>query len=136
MVSPGDIGAVQPMEEVPFGIEELFYSRTDARGVILAGNPVFRRVAGYDWGQLIGAPHRKVRHPATPKAVFRILWSTIQTGQPAVAYVCNRAADGRPYWVLATILPFGDAYLSVRIKPTSHLLATVKEIYAPVEGRA
>jgi aerotaxis receptor len=115
---------------VPFGIEELFYSRTDLRGVILAGNPVFRRVAGYDWGQLIGAPHRIVRHPATPKAVFRILWKTIEQGEPAVAYVCNRAADGRPYWVLATVLPFGDTYLSVRIKPTSGLLARVKDLYA------
>ncbi len=132
MVNPGDSGTIQATEEVPFGIEELFYSRTDLRGVILAGNPVFRRVAGYDWGQLIGAPHRLVRHPVTPKAVFRLLWKLIGTGQPAVAYVCNRAADGRPYWVLATILPFGDTYLSVRIKPTSGLFAKVKEVYAQI----
>lgn len=130
MISPGDIGAVHPTAEVPFGIEELFYSRTDARGVILAGNPVFQRVAGYDWAQLIGAPHRLVRHRATPKAVFHILWQTIKTGEPAVAYICNRAADGRSYWVLATVLPFGDGYLSVRIKPSSGLFDKVKEVYA------
>ncbi len=130
MVSPDETGAVQPGEEVPFGVEELFYSRTDRRGLILAGNPVFRRVAGYGWAQLIGAPHRIVRHPVTPKAVFRILWQTLQQDEPAVAYVCNRAADGRPYWVLATILPFSDTYLSVRIKPTSGLLAKVKDLYA------
>jgi aerotaxis receptor len=117
-------------DEVPFGIEEMFYSRTDPRGVILAGNAVFRRVAGYGWGQLIGAPHRIVRHPATPRAVFRILWSTIQKGEPAVAYVCNKASDGRHYWVLATVLPFGDSYLSVRIKPASALFATVQTLYA------
>lgn len=130
MVSQGDGGTALTTEEVPFGIEELFYSRTDARGVILAGNPVFQRVAGFDWGQLIGAPHRIVRHPITPKAVFRILWGTIQKGEPAVAYVCNQSADGRPYWVLATVLPFGDSYLSVRIKPTSGLLARIKDLYA------
>ena len=128
MAIEGDIPTASAAE-VPFGIEELFYSRTDLRGVILAGNPVFRRVAGYDWGQLIGAPHRIVRHGTTPKAVFRILWSTIQKGQPAVAYVCNRAVDGRHYWVLATVLPFGDAYLSVRIKPSSGLLPTIKALY-------
>ena len=119
----------QDPTEAPFAIEELFYSRTDKRGVILAGNEVFRRVSGYDWPQLLGAPHRMVRNPITPRAVFAILWSTIQKSEPAVAYVCNRAQDGRPYWVLATILPFRDGYLSVRIKPSSPLLAQVKSLY-------
>lgn len=115
--------------EPPFAIEELLYSRTDKRGVILAGNEIFRRVSGYDWPQLLGAPHRVVRHPATPRAVFSILWATIQKSEPAVAYLCNRAQDGRPYWVLATILPFRDGYLSARIKPSSPLLAQMKSLY-------
>ncbi len=119
-------------EEVPFGIAELFYSRTDARGVIQAGNAVFQRVSGFPWARLIGAPHRIVRHPATPRAVFRILWQTIEKKVPAVAYVCNRAADGRHYWVLATILPQGGGYLSVRIKPTSPLFATARANYAEI----
>jgi len=119
-------------EEVPFSIEELFYSRTDARGVIVAGNAVFQRVSGFAWAQLIGAPHRIVRNPTTPRAVFRILWLTIEKKQPAVAYVCNLSADGRPYWVLATILPDGNSYLSVRVKPSSPLFATAKALYAEV----
>ncbi len=32
--------------------------------------------------------------------------------------------------MLATVLPFGDRYFSVRIKPTSGLLTSVKELYA------
>ncbi len=117
-------------EEVPFALDELFYSRTDARGVIQAGNRVFQRVSGYDWPKLIGAPHRIIRHSGTPRAVFRILWTTIQAGEPAVAYVCNRAADGRPYWVLATVLPFEGGYLSIRIKPSAPIFATVQTLYA------
>ena len=35
----------QPEGEVNFGFEDLFFSRTDRRGVILAGNDVFQRVA-------------------------------------------------------------------------------------------
>lgn len=130
MGSQDEFLAAASAEEAPFGIDELFYSRTDPRGVILAGNSVFRRVAGYDWGQMIGAPHRIVRHPATPKAVFRLMWAMIQKGEPAVAYICNRTADGRHYWVLATILPHGQSYLSVRIKPSSGLLAKVQALYA------
>lgn len=117
-------------EEVPFGIDELFYSRTDARGVILAGNAVFRRVCGYPWRDLLGAPHRIIRNPATPRAVFRILWTTIEKGEPAVAYVCNKAADGRPYWVLATVLPYAGGYLSIRLKPSSPIFAQVRALYA------
>lgn len=116
--------------EATYGIAEMFYSRTDARGVILAGNAVFQRVAGFDWGELVGAPHRIVRHPATPRAVFAVLWATIQKGEPAVAYVCNRTKAGQPYWVLATVLPHGTGYLSVRIKPSSPLFAKAQAIYA------
>lgn len=117
-------------DEVPFGIEEMFYSRTDARGVIVAGNQVFQRVSCHPWQRLIGAPHRIIRNQATPKAVFRIMWTTIQSGRPAVAYVCNRAADGRPYWVMATVLPFRGGYLSIRIKPSSPLLSEIKALYS------
>lgn len=129
-IEPKALDALHPADEVPFGIEELFYSRTDSRGVILAGNEVFRRVAGYDWGQMIGAPHRLIRHPGMPRAVFRLMWTMIGRGEPTVAYVCNQAADGRHYWVLATILPFGKTYLSVRIKPSSGLLPMVARLYA------
>lgn len=119
-------------DEVPFGIEELFYSRTDARGVIVAGNQVFQRVSCYPWAALVGAPHRIIRNPTTPRAVFRILWKLIEAGEPAVAYVCNRAADGRLYWVLATVLPFDGGYLSIRIKPSSEMFPLVKALYARV----
>ena len=39
--------------ETPFGFEELFYSRTDKRGMIEAGNAVFQRVSGYEWQKLL-----------------------------------------------------------------------------------
>ena len=87
----------QQLEEVPFGIGEMFYSRTDPRGVILAGNAVFQRVSGYPWTELIGAPHRVIRNPVTPRAVFRILWTAIESGEPAVAY--PRTTHPEPYGI-------------------------------------
>ncbi|TCO69286.1 PAS domain-containing protein [Rhodovulum euryhalinum] len=121
--------------EVPFEIDEIFYSRTDSRGVIVAGNSVFRRVSGYDWPRLIGAPHKIVRHPDMPKAVFWLLWETIRAGQPVGAYVKNRAQDGRHYWVFAVVMPMQDGFLSVRIKPSSPIFERIREEYAALRQR-
>ncbi|MBP1807457.1 glutathionylspermidine synthase [Rubellimicrobium aerolatum] len=116
--------------EVPFGFDEMFFSRTDARGVIRSGNRVFQRVSGFAWDRLIGAPHKLVRHPAMPKAVFHLMWDRIKAGLATGAYVRNQSEDGRSYWVFAVIVPLADGYLSVRIKPGSKLLAQVKALYA------
>jgi aerotaxis receptor len=121
--------------EVPFTLEELFYSRTDARGIILAGNEVFRRVSGYEWGDLLGAPHKIVRHPETPRGVFRILWDAIQKGYPMGAYVKNRSKCGGWYWVFAIILPVDSGFLSVRLKPISDLSDKMRQSYETFSER-
>lgn len=121
--------------EVPFGFDELFYSRTDKRGVILAGNQVFRRVAGFDWSELLGAPHRVVRHPDTPRGVFRILWDALGSGHPMGAYVKNRTKAGGHYWVFAVLVPAGEGFLSVRLKPSTPLFDRVREFYEQLSAR-
>jgi PAS domain-containing protein len=116
-------------DEITFAIEELFYSRTDKSGIILSGNSVFQRVSIYGWNELSGRPHKIVRHPDMPRAVFFLLWDAIKKGRPVGAYVKNRAKDGRFYWVFAIATPTEDGYLSVRLKPTSGLLAAIKSEY-------
>lgn len=115
--------------ENSFDFTELFFSTTDLRGVIQSGNDVFVRVSKYRREQLIGAPHSVIRHPDMPRAVFKLLWDTIQAGQPIMAYVKNMAADGSYYWVQAFVFPLEGAYLSIRIKPSSPLLAAAQELY-------
>lgn len=118
--------------EVPFGFEEIFFSRTDPRGVIQAGNATFQRVSGLAWDRLVGAPHKVVRHPAMPRGLFHLLWERLKAGQPTGAYVRNRADDGRSYWVFAVVVPVGDGYLSVRIKPGSDRFHAAQLAYAEV----
>ena len=66
--------------EVPFEPGGMFYSRTDERGVIIEGNSVFRRISGYMWEELKGAPHKVVRHPDMPKGVFQLYWDKLKAG--------------------------------------------------------
>lgn len=121
--------------EAPFGLNEVFFSRTDSRGVIQAGNYVFRRVGGYPWEELIGAPHKVIRHPDMPKGVFSLFWDTIQRGEFMGAYVKNKAKDGLYYWVFAVVVPCQDGYLSARIKPSSKLFEEVRGLYAQMLKR-
>ncbi|MGB0660106.1 MAG: PAS domain-containing protein [Mangrovicoccus sp.] len=112
-----------------FKISEMFFSRTDSRGVIQAGNDVFMRISGYEWENLIGAPHKLIRHPDMPKAVFWLLWSEIKKGNPIGAYVKNRTKKGNPYWVFAVVMPVEGGYLSVRMKPTSEIFEKTQALY-------
>ena len=124
-------GAAAPRAgERAFGIDELFFSTTDRKGVILSGNGVFVRVSGYDRAEMVGQPHNLIRHPDMPRAVFQLLWDEIGAGRPIAAYVKNLAKDGRPYWVLATVLPIAEGFLSVRLKPSTPLFAAAEAIYA------
>jgi aerotaxis receptor len=121
-------------EEVPFGFEEIFFSRTDEKGIILAGNSVFQRISSYTWDELLQRPHSLIRHPDMPKGVFWLLWDRIKRGEPVGAYVKNRAKDGRHYWVFAIITPIEGGYLSVRIKPSSGLFDIAKQEYASLRS--
>ncbi|MGC3940074.1 hypothetical protein ACOTTU_19895 [Roseobacter sp. EG26] len=117
-----------------FQLKDLFFSRTDKRGVILSANEVFRHVSFMEWDELIGAPHKVVRHPLMPRAVFRLLWTGIQSGEPVGAYVVNQAKDKKCYWVYAVVIPTEDGFLSVRLKPTSERLEKVKALYTQLRS--
>ena len=116
--------------EAPFRLEEVFFSRTDERGILMASNYVFHRVAGYEWKDMLGAPHKLIRHPDMPKGVFWLLWDTLQKGRTMGAYIKNRAKDGLYYWVYAVIVPCEGGYLSARLKPSSQLRDQAEQEYA------
>jgi aerotaxis receptor len=122
-------------DEVPFRFEELFFSRTNEHGIIQSGNSVFQRISGYSWEELVGKPHKLVRHRDMPRAVFWLLWDTIRRNETIGAYVKNRAKDGRSYWVFAVVAPTSGGYLSVRLKPSSPLFETVRQEYAALRER-
>lgn len=128
--------AVRPTSgAAPFEFDEIFFSRTDKRGVIQAFNDIFVRIADHPSEKLKGAPHKIIRNPDMPKGVFWLLWEGIQSGNAVGSYVKNRAADGLHYWVYALVAPLEDGYLSVRIKPSSDHFEAIQKIYADLLAR-
>ncbi|WP_194948263.1 histidine kinase [Actinomyces trachealis] len=100
------------------GTDELFFSTTDAKGIIKRANSVFVRLAHFDADTLSEAPHNLIRHPSMPAAAFHVMWDTLKAGRPFAAYVRNLAGNGSEYRVFATITPMRNGgYLSVRSRP-------------------
>lgn len=83
-------------------------SITDAKGGILYANPNFCQTTGYALPELVGQNHRIVRSGAQPASLYETLWQTICSGEIWRGHLCNRARDGRLYWVDATIMPQVD----------------------------
>jgi PAS domain S-box-containing protein len=85
-------------------------SETDPFGTITFVNDKFCEVAKYKPEELLGKSHNVVRHPDMPKDLFAMFWSEIKAGRVFRGIVKNRAKDGTPYWVDATIVPVKDEH--------------------------
>jgi PAS domain S-box-containing protein len=114
---------------------DFIVSKTDLKGRITYGNRIFIEYSGYSVEELIGSQHNIIRHPDMPRAVFKLLWDTIKSGQECFAYVKNMSKDGSYYWVFANITPSYDAarqmigYLSVRRKPRDSAVKAASGLY-------
>jgi PAS domain S-box-containing protein len=121
--------------ESPFHDDEIIVSKTDLKGRITYANDVFLRVSQYRLKDLLGQPHSVIRHPDMPRAVFKLMWETIEAGGEIFAYVLNLASNGDHYWVFAHVTPsFGGAgnvigYHSNRRKPSAEQVARIAPLY-------
>ncbi len=102
-------------------------SESDLYGNITYVNDKFCEVAKWRRDEVIGKPHNILRHPDTPKEVFKEMWQTIKSGKIFRGTYKNRAKDGSTYWVEATISPVLDAngnpvkYVGVRFNITEQM---------------
>jgi PAS domain S-box-containing protein len=115
--------------------DDFIVSKTDLKGRITYGNRIFIEFSGYSEKELLGAQHNIIRHPDMPRAVFKLLWDSIQAGRECNAYVKNLARDGGYYWVFANVTPSLDrdgkitGYFSVRRKPRASGVKTATGLY-------
>ncbi len=129
--------AVQPTgNERFFGEDQLIVSKTDTRGRITYANDVFLHIASYTEAEVLGQPHSLIRHPDMPRAVFKLLWETLESGNELFAYVKNMAKNGDHYWVFAHVTPTFDrsgriiGYHSNRRTPDRGGVQQIAEVYA------
>jgi len=54
---------------------------SDLEGRIIYANELFCNVSKFTLDEVINRPHNIIRHPDTPAAVFKDMWSTIGNGK-------------------------------------------------------
>lgn len=114
---------------------DFIVSKTDTRGIITYGNPIFIEFSGYTEQELLGSQHNIIRHPDMPRSAFKLVWDTIQSGKEVFAYVKNMSKDGSFYWVFTHITPdFGPTgnivgYYSVRRCPKRTAIEKIEPVY-------
>lgn len=97
------------------------FSETDLNGRITYVNDQFCVVSGYSREELLGQNHRLLNSGLHSADFFAAMWRTIALGNIWKGEICNRAKDGRLYWVDSTMVPvlddttgLVDRYLSIR----------------------
>jgi PAS domain S-box-containing protein len=114
---------------------DFIVSKTDPKGIITYCNPIFIEFSGYAEEELLGSQHNIIRHPDMPRAAFKLVWDTIQSGNEVFAYVKNMSRDGGHYWVFTHITPdFGPGgnivgYTSVRRCPKRSAVEAITPVY-------
>lgn len=134
-----------PLEKPPAAFEscihdlhdELFYLRyaldqhaivsmADLYGRITCVNDNFCRISGYSRDELLGQDHAILRSGLHPKGFFQDMFDALARGEIWQGEICNRAKDGKLYWVRATMLMYGDTtglparFISIRTDITQH----------------
>lgn len=116
---------------------------TDRRGIIRAVNEPFCRISGYTRDELLGKTHALLNSGQHDREFFQGLWRSIASNNVWRGEICNRAKDGRLYWVDTTIAPIagGDeriqGYIAIRFDITERKQAeTAREAEAEARHKA
>ncbi|MDP2794129.1 MAG: nitrogen fixation negative regulator NifL [Sulfurisoma sp.] len=88
---------------------DIAISITDTRANILYVNPAFERVTGYSGAEAVGKNQSMLSAKATPAAVYKQLWRTIDAGAPWTGRLINHRKDGGEYLADLLITPVLDA---------------------------
>lgn len=90
--------------EVIWDRSKIIISETDVYGRIVEVNDVFCDVSGYSVVEVIGQPHRIVRHPDMPQLIFRMLWDNLKKENNFVGVIKNLSKSGEYYWVITDFM--------------------------------
>lgn len=94
-------------EHQQFAIDQhCIVTMTNRAGVIEYVNDKFTELSGYSESELMGNTHKILNSGLHEKSFFIDMYKDITAGKTWHGDICNKAKDGRFYWVSTTIVPF------------------------------
>ena len=114
---------------------DIIVSQSDLDGFIIYANPIFYKIAGYSYGELIGKNHNIIRHNDMPKIIFKLLWDALKQKKEVSCLVKNRCKDEGFYWVFAYIRPALNRdgtvrnYISTRRAASTKAKSIIEPLY-------
>ncbi len=123
-------------KEVAFSKKKFLVTKTDSRGKITFVNKNFCDVSGYTAAELIGEKQTLLSHPSMPKAIFYMIWKSLNSGVEISAVIKNLAKSGKYYWLITDFSVDRDSKGNIktfssfnRIAP-SHVSEVMEDLYA------
>jgi len=131
--------AKQSLEELKyqkFALDKhAIVSITDIYGRITYANDKFCEISGYSHDELIGQNYSIVNSGYHPKGFFKKMYLILSNKEVWHDEICNRAKDGRLYWVDTTIAPYigsdgnPQSYISIHTDITKRIVAEEQSNY-------
>jgi PAS domain S-box-containing protein len=127
--------------------EHSLVSVTNTKGIITYANDKFCAISGYSREEIIGENHRILNSNCQPKSYWQQMFLDVSNGDVWNDEVCNKAKDGRLYWVDTTVVPIYnsvnslDGYISILTDIThqkdtiSHLAEAKKQAEVANESK-
>lgn len=114
-------------------------STTDLKGRITYVNRDFIEISGYEEDELTGSPHKIIRHPDMPSAVFKQFWANLESQKSWMGIVKNRCKNGDYYWIDAFASPIVDGsntieYQSVRRRARPDYVQRAEKLYKSIKN--
>lgn len=122
--------ALDELRHQKFALDQhAIVATTDVNGTITYVNQSLCDISGYAPDELIGQNHRMLKSGIHTEAFFQNMYQTLSAGKVWSGEICNRAKNGRLYWLMTTIVPYLDShghptqYIAMRTDITARKLA-------------
>lgn len=110
-------------DEIVLNENTFLVSETDENGVIISANNDFCKVSGYELDELVGNPHKMIKHPSMPKDLLDDFKDPDKKVEIWKGIIKNSTKDSTKfYWTFSIVVPVKDKYqkrfLCLGVKPT------------------
>ena len=97
------VQSVPNTREIKVFDKSILLSETDLNGILTYTNRRYLTLTGFLEKELIGSPHKIVRHPDMPRGVFRAMWKIISDKKIWRGYVKHLSKNGSFFWTLSYV---------------------------------